>query len=89
VSSIPFTLACGEHGEMGREPRAYGWVCAHRACRTYVPDEDIFYLVTSAARESPEVRGPVPVVVTALEQLAGRDPRSAAEMFKTLTEAAR
>lgn len=61
MSARRFTVACAEHGEMEYAPRCCGWACTAGRCRTFLPEQDIWYLVTRQGAGAP---GPVPIAVS-------------------------
>lgn len=60
MSARRYTVACDEHGEMTRDELRLAWACPEGTCRAWLPDEQVYRLV-SAAADSPD---PVPIVVT-------------------------
>lgn len=56
-----FTVACDEHGQMARDEPHLEWVCPDASCGAWLPDAEVYRLVTAAPDDSPD---PVPIVVT-------------------------
>jgi hypothetical protein len=56
-----FTVECADHGEMRRDEPFEGWTCPDRSCGAWLPDTEVYRLVTAAPGDSPD---PVPIVVT-------------------------
>jgi hypothetical protein len=60
MSARRYTVACDEHGEMTRDEPRMAWVCPDAECPAWLPDEQVYRLV-SAVTDGPD---PVPIVVT-------------------------
>jgi hypothetical protein len=54
-----YTVDCVDHGPMVRDEPRKAWKCAD--CPAWLPDEDVYRLVTRVPADSPD---PVPIVVT-------------------------
>lgn len=61
MTTRTYTVTCDEHGEMTRDELRRAWECLTDGCGAWLPDEEIYRLVTAVPAGSPD---PVPIVVT-------------------------
>jgi hypothetical protein len=61
VSARRYAVACDEHGEMTRDEARLAWACPDAECPAWLPDEQVYRLVSAAPADGPD---PVSIVVT-------------------------
>jgi hypothetical protein len=56
-----YTVDCAEHGAMARDEPRKTWKCPDRDCRAWLPDTEVYRLMSAAPDDTPD---PMQIVVT-------------------------